>query len=365
MLALAQAGSLAVPMAASTSLVAFNDAALNDMDTHKGSERSMVPERKSKSPSNWQCQSKSGERQKVAYIHIPKTGGESVLYSLKQAGAGLCNGGTKLEPNDVCQCHKRWYEEGFPDLAGWNSKAVCGSSAEIAVMEQTHESFFNYWDAQEGHAECTAWMSTIRDPQEWFYSAVGQWCTRSGAGTPACGPDATYDILRNNLSWWNGQPLANARAYDLNHPQLKYYFAHDNLQTTMLGDIFREPNWAICTLNNFVRVLNAVPHLLRSQLQENRVPKHVHQNKQHWEGLPSFKTRVPWGKVKQHYKVDQRFYDDILRHGCSMRTRDQVLGTVLSKHRFEVFNGAIPQPTQRAGVWQDLGNASSPGIWHP
>jgi len=286
---------------------------------------------------DWSCSSRN---QKVAYIHIPKTGGESLLYSLRQAKAPACNGGTLLSPNNMCACGKRWYAEGFPPLARQdNSRAVCGTGAgtEIAVMEQTHNAFFQYWDGPAARSPCTFWLSTVRDPEDWFYSAVSQWCSNGGSGTQACS-GVTYERLLE-LGWWASPAMSKAISsskeikYSRAHrtplpacrppltsaqPFGRYYFVHDDLQTTMLDGISAEANWGICTLTHIDRVFSVLPHLLPSR------PKILdqHANKNHWAGLASFKKLVPWAKVKKHYAIDQQFYDDVSEQGCVRRTTD-------------------------------------------
>ena len=170
---------------------------------------------------DWSCSSRN---QKVAYIHIPKTGGESLLYSLRQAKAPACNGGTLLTPNNMCACGKRWYAEGFPPLARRdNSQAVCGTEAgtEIAVMEQTHNAFFQYWDGPVARSPCTFWLSTVRDPEDWFYSAVSQWCSNGGRGTQACS-GVTYERLLE-LGWWASPAMSKAIS---SSKEIKYSRAH-------------------------------------------------------------------------------------------------------------------------------------------
>merc|ERR1712216_271480 len=50
-------------------------------------------------------------------------------------------------------------------------------------------------------------LSTVRDPEEWFYSAVSQWCTNFGAGTAACRLEGlSYEKLLE-MGWWSHEKI--------------------------------------------------------------------------------------------------------------------------------------------------------------
>ena len=97
-------------------------------------------------------------------------------------------------------------------------------------------------------------------------------------------PAVTKSLVK--MGWWQGQPLTCTKS----GPRIKYYFVHDNLQTMTLGELFREHDWAICTIDHFEGSEHAAAP---APLSASRPPlKDLHANQQHWAGLESVKARV-------------------------------------------------------------------------
>lgn len=316
----------------------------------------------------WKC-GKRGKEQRVAYIHVPKTGGESLLYSLQAAHVPSCNGGTAMHPNKMPACHRRWFDEGFPELDySWGAPigklGVSGPNAEIAVMEQTHDAFENYW-LGERNPDCLFWLSTIRDPEGWFYSAVSQWCTNFGGGSAACRLEGlSYEKLLE-MGWWSGDRIKTANVNPTrprghaNLPFLKYYFLHDNLQTAMLkpgagmgtdAGIFGRANWGVCDLKHFNRVFGLLPRLLPTHPKKL---EDLHAHKTEWWALAQWKKKVPWSAVQAHYQVDQNFYNLVNQFGCVGSAANAELDQILKGHGFSDFPGPAPNPTASTDELRD------------
>ena len=153
---------------------------------------------------------------RVAYIHIPKVAGSTLLLSLFRAGWPVCNGGTDMFAHSgitMCSCLGRH---------------ACAHASRIAVMEVPTRSAFlaalPRWGnpKQLDAAGCILWFSIVRSPESWFYSAVGQTCKRGSVRqfNAECQQNAIFETLLQQ-GWFGYGPAP---------PKLGYY-ANANKQT--------------------------------------------------------------------------------------------------------------------------------------
>jgi hypothetical protein len=243
--------------------------------------------------------------ERIAFIHIPKTGGSAVIETLVKAGLPVCQGGTKLMRLHACSC--------FKECAQWST---------VAVMEIGHNEFLHslMWpSALKAAASRVMWLSIVREPESWFYSAVGQLCVRGHVlwNTSSCKPNATLETLLSD-NWFSEKAP-------------KYYWQHANLQTTMLSDLSLEHNWAVCALPQLPLAMTAVSRIMNW----TQVPTLLKTNEQNWEMLPAFKRRIPWELVRSFYVVDEAFYARVAPARCLFSTRDASVRALLQEARFQ------------------------------
>ena len=120
---------------------------------------------------------------RVAYLHIPKTGGTSVDWSLgftPSIAKSMCRVGHGPGSGaEICDCRQ----------------AECLQPAQVAVMEWPHVQMARLTSLVKNAT--WLWLAAIREPESWFYSAAGQMCTDSRfSSNPVCltnGTVAPYD----------------------------------------------------------------------------------------------------------------------------------------------------------------------------
>ena len=174
---------------------------------------------------------------RVAYLHIPKTGGTSVDWSLgftPSIAKSMCRVGHWPGSGDeICDCRQ----------------AECLQPAQVAVMEYPHVHMASLTRVVKNAT--WLWLAAIREPESWFYSAAGQMCTGPKFfSNPVCltnGTTSPYDA-----EWFKTTP-----SFPVYYP-----FTAANRQSMMLGDIFLEDNWMVCTLPH----LNTLVEVLRMRL---------------------------------------------------------------------------------------------------
>ena len=230
---------------------------------------------------------------RVAYVHIPKTGGSSLLAYFSDTRGPACNFETVGNFRRLCNCRD----------------PRCRDKTAIAIMETTHVQMKNYLKGSK-----MLWVAVIRQPERWFYSAVAQWCGNGGRGTKGCQGDATLETLLE-AHWF--EPLTEPRS-------VKKYFWHANFQSRTLGDFFEEESWLVCALETGLDVaLTAISLALGLE------PIHLkHANQNHWPKLPAFRLAVPWPIVASYYQVDMALWHRITDAGGSIAaSRDPQLRT--------------------------------------
>ena len=129
------------------------------------------------------------ERVPVVLVHTPKTGGLSMLSSLVAAGVDTCVWGSGFEQSN-CSCNGRQVRD---------SNQSCARNSQAAVIEAP------YREAKKmvgtDHSTPSLYLAIVRDPEQWFYSSIGQWCANTGRDDIGCQPTASL----HNLSHWFGQ----------------------------------------------------------------------------------------------------------------------------------------------------------------
>ena len=138
-------------------------------------------------------------------VHVPKTGGLSVLSSLASAGVNTCVWGSGFEYSN-CSCKGHQVR---------NSDERCEHVAEAAVVETP------YREAKHllhNDTKPSLFLTIVRDPKSWFYSALGQWCGNLGKDDPGCQENAT---LRDIGHWFHRRPDCNDA--ELHRCVHKYY----------------------------------------------------------------------------------------------------------------------------------------------
>ena len=184
----------------------------------------------------------------VNWLHIPKCGGTSVEASLAQAQQSRV-----LENTTVCN-DKPWAR---PALCQCWADSVCLNLARVRVSEKSHAEFVSNLVRRGAYNRPTFWIAVMRRPEDWFYSAVGQWCERSEQQRKwpslACHSPANVSTLTRREGWFNPQRI---------NPRVREYFHHANLQTRMLGDLFLESGWLLCSLDRISHATLAASRLL-------------------------------------------------------------------------------------------------------
>jgi len=245
---------------------------------------------------------------KVLYVHVPKTAGESLIYASANASANVCTYGTHLPrdefPFELCTCYSN-----------------CSEESDFAIIEPGPDRYFDSYKNQTLMAgwHKPVWVSLIREPEDWFYSAVGQWCAGGGEDTAPCQPEANLSTLLAT-GWFD----KNA-----SEPPVKYYFHGGNLQVRALGKIAKQPNYIVCAMPK----RNVLIHMISALLAGHPdIKPDTEVNVVHWPDVDEFRERIPWRDVKQHFAKDQQLYDEIAKQGCVGSTSvDAVLKRAMLK----------------------------------
>lgn len=119
---------------------------------------------------------------RIAVVHVPKAAGVALMHALAQRRVPTCSLGTSAK------ALQQLVVDGLTLPCSCESDS-CMASSNVAVQERSHDEYHSGgWGRRP-----TMWLALIRDPEAWFYSAVGQWCSNglpgSGAGahSPECG----------------------------------------------------------------------------------------------------------------------------------------------------------------------------------
>lgn len=173
----------------------------------------------------------------VEVIHIPKTGGVSLIFALHMANASFCyteTGGPSCLWLPECGISRQCGElTRRSDTVPCGCQA-CGSSSleSVGVHERGFGRGFGRGSDVVAANPRVLYISIVREPQSWLRSAISQECNDDYgpySGSLEC-RGQTSDFLR----WYQS-------------PQT-FYFATDNLQSRMLGNIWSAPNHVVCTL---------------------------------------------------------------------------------------------------------------------
>ena len=252
---------------------------------------------------------------RVAMVHIPKTAGTSFSHSLHSYNYHSCSsytGGTML-----CSCED----------------VRCRALSKVAVVEAPYPMVKAILRTVPAH---WLWVAVIRRPSDWFYSAVGQWCSGRGRFTKgpkrlACIPGANHSVLRA-ASWFDSSTLKDRLHSGEESMGVKYYFFGANIQTSMLGGLFLEGNWLVATMED---ALSTITRAIQFTALESRPFKLMHSNEAHWPLLKSWKEHVPWTSIRQYYAVDEAFYGHVKQqHGsCLAHISSKNLSLVLTKQQ--------------------------------
>eukprot|EP00966_Prymnesium_polylepis_P337238 7391953-Prymnesium_polylepis.5 len=101
-----------------------------------------------------------------------------------------------------------------------------------------------------------------------------------------------------------------------------YWFQHPNLQEKMLGRVFSERNYLVCSLDQMTEVALAMGQLLNASLrivhlnQAGKIP---------WDGAGSVRDRVRWEQVQRFYGRDELLYAN-LSSTCMRHFQDAFVG---------------------------------------
>jgi len=260
---------------------------------------------------------------RLAFLHLPKTGGSSVGWALARARAPACKLGTGNIP--LCPCHgsSLYAPDGYVSKVNGTalySKAACMkrkewlSSSQVAVMEL---SFPEISRVIHKPSEWV-WLASIREPRSWFYSAAGHMCSLFGHKPKAfdqgsgCSSATIHGLLEKG--WFE---LNTSKAgLSLIPRNIHYYFHHANVQSRMLDDFFSTPNWLLCDISRLQLLADVVASMVGAALPLQS------DNTAVWQRLSDFKRRIPWSDLQYNYAVDEALHASVMsamrRVPCSL-----------------------------------------------
>ena len=269
---------------------------------------------------------------RIAYVHVPKAAGVSLFAAFDGTDVPVCNHGTKLSgmglghPDQFCQCSK------------------CGARSQVAIAEQTHAWMKHHLFDEQGWGSCAVWAALVREPQAWFYSAVGQWCAGLGGQQhhPAC---ETIDGRFGNVTMLRAWGFFRAKGrFDVaqgHRPgHVKYYFQAPNLQSVMLGGVLDEPDHLVCDLPQRARLLGAMRGLVGGAPP---LAADAHANEAHWDRIDEWRAAVPWADVEEFYREDQRLWERVsgAPGGCVLAATRSRLAEVVQMGRLDRATSSV------------------------
>lgn len=263
---------------------------------------------------------------RVAFLHLPKTGGSSVGWSLARARAPACKMGTGNIP--LCPCLGSSLYAADGNVAKVNgtalySKAACLkrnewlSSSQVAVMELS----FPETSRVIHKPSEWVWLASIREPRSWFYSAVGHMCSHFGHQPAAfdersgCSSTTMHGLLEKG--WF--EPTSEPR-------NIHYYFHHANVQSRMLEGFFSTPNWLLCDISRLQLLADVVASMVGAALPLQS------DNTAVWQRLSDFKRHIPWSDLQYNYAVDEALHASVMRSGgCLGHVTSPMLSATLNE----------------------------------
>ena len=247
-------------------------------------------------------------------LHVPKTGGLSMLASLAAAGVPACVWGSGFEfTNCSCRGHKQRSN-------ATDGERPCARRARAAVIEAPLVEARRVLGASP---EPTLYLAVVRDPRSWFYSSMGQWCAGPGGpGDRGCGANAT---ARDVAHWFTRRRACrDAEPHKCAHAK---YYQHANLQSWFLEGVFMERNFAVCAME---RAYATVRELLATAVRngsdaEPAALRAAHTNANRWPGLATVRDRLPFRHVAPFYFVDAAMHERLASQpgGCLIRLEDE------------------------------------------
>jgi len=223
---------------------------------------------------------------KFIYVHVPKVAGESLIQAASDGNVPTCTSGTGLG--------------GLHLRAGWacSCKSPCSEEKTLAIREELFQNIHmgNTW-------QDPVWVALVRDPETWFYSAVGQFCAGMGRDTLPCKSDPVDLQTLLESGWFNPK----------GGPSVNYYFHGDNLQLQMLGNIREQPKHVICSIENRNTLLHMMSNMSLGSIE---LKANIQVNVAHWPPIEMFRQNIPWDQVKGHYTKDTEFYNMVKTAGC-------------------------------------------------
>ena len=200
----------------------------------------------------------------VEILHIPKTGGISLILSLAARKTNHSGVPVLAPTTDFCYTETACcLHPPCPGGGIWSPHRAatlpCGCSACDAALSSRHSEFIGIHERQFGLAtkmnSQTLYIAIVRQPESWLRSAISQECNDQSVAW------RTQQVCAsgNFLGWYSSNVS-------------KYYFTSPNLQSTMLGGIWSAANLLVCTLEKRV----VAQRLLEARLGSDM--PHVHTN---------------------------------------------------------------------------------------
>uniref|UniRef100_A0A7S3NQ73 Sulfotransferase domain-containing protein n=1 Tax=Aureoumbra lagunensis TaxID=44058 RepID=A0A7S3NQ73_9STRA len=269
---------------------------------------------------------------RVFHIHVPKCAGSSMLYWFSRKNhSAVCNFGTFGIPGEVCNCQH----------------TCCFKAAPIAIMELKYSRIRNI--SVLTSSSRILYTSLIRSPQKWFYSAVGQYCTGKGKNSPVCKSTVTIHTLLTYFPFFSLEKHINTD--DSPIQGALRYFHHADFQSYLLGNVFEERNWCICTLEDafphiFARLFEQILGISTNRIQFPRF------NTKKWTPITHFRKRIPWYNVSRFYQHDLALWDRLhSRGGCMAYSSDPYIQNSILK---PVFQKSIKDPIIHSAISHPL-----------
>lgn len=254
------------------------------------------------------------DRWRVAYVHIPKTGGTSIGRALARAGVAACVVMTSSTGLQGCG-------------STFTSRLMRMQQTRVIIAERPYVDVQRYVQPT-GHNKWL-FVAVVREPRSWFYSAVAQWCLGTGVGRRSlrCQEGTTvHDLLR--AGWF--KPLQPRRLHrprndsDPSRDGYLPYFALANEQSNHLGAIWHEPNFLICSIERISSIASALGEVLEGN-QHLLARRHDHQLTVRWSRSAAYQRSVEWDELRRYYLLDAGLHSYVNRSGCVAHSVDPVL----------------------------------------